>query len=63
MCALRATFPSSLPRVLIVLEGFVGNMFIYEPILTQEEERIQIFKSTLRNTSIILFLNQKGVCS
>jgi hypothetical protein len=63
MCALRATLPSSLPGGLIVLEGFVGNMFISEPGLTQEEERSHRSKSTLRNTSRILFLNQKGVCS
>jgi hypothetical protein len=55
MCALHATLPSSLPRGLIVLEGFVGNMFIFEPGLTQDEETSHRYKSTVRNTSRILF--------
>jgi hypothetical protein len=37
LCALRVVFPSSLPGGMIVLEGFVGKLFKYEPRSTQEE--------------------------
>jgi hypothetical protein len=39
LCTMRATFPFSLPGGPIVLEGFVGNIFRYEPRSTQEEEK------------------------
>jgi hypothetical protein len=44
LCALHTMFPSGLPRGPIVLEGFVGNLFIYEPGSAQEEERSQRYQ-------------------
>jgi hypothetical protein len=33
---MHATFPSDIPGGMIVLEGFVGNLFRYEPGSDQE---------------------------
>jgi hypothetical protein len=50
-------FPSSLPGGPIVLEGFVGNLFIFEPGSAQEVEEKEVKP---KNGYVSRFLEKKG---